>query len=295
MEGVDGAVAVTYCPQPVTPLPHTDLYAAIAVQMRTCGVSLIDALCVGADGWASYIAPHQHGEAIDNAKLPDQPRPRADQKAGVQLPPSGKKAQHLVQQALREIEKVLKSMVGSGREVDQLHPQAISAVETLDDMASTWDRALDLTNPIWECFDMALVLWALGNPGIRDTVLATWCHGIEAGERALQQQLAWRDDGAKPDGPLFLAGEGPRPSAARLMMGLELTRQLASLSSGVNRAGCLATAGWLSWALGSGTHAHAYAEHALRLDPSHGLAGIVRDLSTGGHLPPWAFADPGQI
>lgn len=296
MPGVDGAVAVTYCADPIDPLPRADLHGAIATHMRTCGLALIDALCVGADGWASYVNAHQHGTALERAELPDQPAPRPDQHAGVRLERAKKKDVAGMATSLRSVLRALEAVLHPGATTAHIDPRAIAAVQDLDDMTQAWDTSLTLTDPVWHSFRMAVVVWALGTPPVRDTVLATWCHGIAGGRRALEQQVAWTTDGTTPDGPLFLAGEGPRPSPARLVAGLELTRRLASLTTGAERAACLATAAWLSWALGRGTHAHAYAVHALRLDPTHGLAAIVRDLAAAGHLPAWAFTDPdGEI
>ena len=91
---------------------------------------------------------------------------------------------------------------------------------------------------------------------------------------------------------MHMWGEGDRPEPDRLSAALELARHLAALAPRPQRAGVLATCGWLAWALGRSTHAAHYAGLACEIEPEHGLGEIVRSFVHAGHLPEWAFERP---
>ncbi len=84
-------------------------------------------------------------------------------------------------------------------------------------------------------------------------------------------------------------GRRARPDPDRLVRALTLARRLAAAAPTRVRSGALATSAWLSWALGRSSHAAIYVERALRIDRSHGLAGIVASFIEANHLPDWAF------
>lgn len=138
---------------------------------------------------------------------------------------------------------------------------------------------------------LAQLAVVLSAPSTRDVLLAGVVLGGKAGERALKAQKAWEDGAEYPeDLAKFMWGEAPRPDVKALESLLDAARHVA-VTTGlwVGIGGGYATCAWLSWALGRSSHAEWYAEQALDLESDHGLAGIVKNMVQGGHLPNWAF------
>lgn len=277
MPGIDGFVAITYCDAEIRAgdsVPFDTFVRALASVAQANRIVVVDAMCVGSDGWRSYLEPELSGHPPIPMPVADAPRPLRTQHGGARLPRTTQIERGHFTEQLRQVEE---------------STHTAHALEGGDTMVAACDEGLTHDDAL----PPAELAWILVRPSLRDIALATWCHGVDAGRVALVQQLAWMMNGDAPPGASFLAGEGPRPEAARLMLALERARRVAALADGTHRAAALATSGWLSWALGRGTHAHDYALRALRSDPTHGLAAIVRDLAQGGHLPAWAFAHPG--
>ncbi|WP_162893060.1 DUF4192 family protein [Microbacterium halotolerans] len=175
-------------------------------------------------------------------------------------------------------------------------PRRVSTTNSLPD---AFEEALAWDASHLEASDAGLLALAFETPLLRDTLLTQWSTDLEGGRTVLAWQLAWRpsppgDSPPLPDGPVRLAGEGPRPEGWRLRQGLALARQIAASAPRRARPGSLAAASWLSWALGNATHAAEYAEQAREMEPGHGLAGIMTTLTESGMLPAWAFASPAE-
>ncbi|WP_040168251.1 DUF4192 family protein [Microbacterium gorillae] len=277
-----------------------DLIAALRGRAVACGLEIRDALVVARDGWRRDGAgPGDEGALTDIRQVrATLPAPVASQAAGTRLPRTGAQRRDAVRAALIALEDTLVVLQrgGHGRRgaVDGADPEALTALTALDETGVLWEELLEADPATIEPHRLALLLWSLALPGLRDVALAHWCHGPAAGRRAWDAQLQWEDDRTYPTEELFLAGEGPRPNPERLERALALVRHGAAATSGRYRAAALACAAWLSWALGRGTHADAYARGAQRCDANHGLARIVRDLATAGHLPAWAFLAPAE-
>lgn len=262
---------------------HRALVDRVRERARDCGLAVHGAHLVAADGWGSYegdAGPRPLTEIAPAAWGDDRGDVAADQRAGATLPRIGKTARRRVAEAIKELAPLITER-GVG---------ATSSRTSLDFLTGVFEDAL-----AWDPADLhpaeaAVLTVTLATPLLRDVALTQWSADLASGQRTLDWQLRWqRGDRTAPDEPLRLAGDGPRPDPDRLRRALELTRHVAAGAPADYRAGALAGAGWISWALGNSTHAAWYVERALAHDPEHGLAGLLREILDAAHLPPWAF------
>lgn len=290
LPAVDGIALVVYSDEPTAAdaLPHGALAARLRERADACGLVLGESLVVGPDGWASYVDGSRHGlDELTPPPAADLAPLRASQDAGVTLPRVPSAERQSVRAAVRTLERTAGSLPPA--QSDVADPVFAAIDDAFDDPVRFWEQMLDAEPSAVPPAHSALLLWSLRRPVFRDVALACWTRGPAYADDLFDFQLAWRHGDPPPNGPLFLAGEGPRPDAERLMRALALVRRLAALGETEHRTAALACAGWLSWALGLGTHAHAYARRARRADPTLGLAEIVLTLATAGRLPDWAF------
>ncbi|GAB3279671.1 DUF4192 family protein [Microbacterium lacusdiani] len=284
VQGATRVAVVVYTDSPYRDpdgrIARASLVQEVIRRADECGLELVDALCVAADGWGAYLEPdgpfagrplsdiRPDDFEFDDDRPIDVSRAQSD---GCELPPSDLAERELV---ARELSRI------SLRLGDATLPAVIEHAieEEADDLPP---RAL------------ALLIHLLDRPALRDVALTQWCGGYDEGVATQAWQLAWsRGDVALPDGPLRLAGEGPRPKARRLERALELAKRLASCAPRAHRAGPLVAAAWLSWALGRSTHAAHFTGLVRELDPDHGLADILTTMLAAGHLPEWVFDRP---
>lgn len=290
-------------------LAYADLAAAIEAKADACGLRVADALCVGADAWGSYLHP-EHGGSLDDLAddalldLPDNLRgPLGDQSTGTALPEYDDSARLAVARALAALDEAVAAVCSATgtedaarRDLATLDPQALAAACALEDIPALFEDALDWDPARLRPHDAATLVWCAARPALRDIALVQWCADIEEGDAALDAQLRWEDGEEYPDALASrMWGEGSRPDPTRLDAALELLRHVAALAPAELRAGPLAAAGWLSWALGRSTHAALYAEEALAVEPDHGLSGILLSMVGAGHLPDWAFERPASF
>jgi hypothetical protein len=263
-----------------------------------CGLEVVDALCVAADGWGGYLDDDcpRGGHplsAIETDDAPPRAPIRADQFDGVALPPADLAEKERVGRALRELEhaRAVIDAAGSHGGIGDLAPRAVAAACMLDDLPATFEESLTWDEEHTEPFLAATMLWALGRPAFRDVALTQWSSGLADGYATLEWNDRWtRGERSVPDGPIRLMGEGSRPDPERLERALTLVRRIAAAAPKADRVGPLAAAAWLSWALGNLTHAAGYVTEAMSIDAHHGLANIMSSMVGAGYLPPWAFA-----
>lgn len=297
----DGLLAAVYTDEPTDrSLPHRRLAAAIERAADASGLELLDVLVVGPDGWGSHVRPTAKRRELAELQAFDDslPPPRAgDQTGGMELPPADPVEVAATEAAMDSLERALAIVcglpAGSGEaETDafRVDPAALEAACALDDLPGLFEDALTWDAPTLPPLRVAMLAWALSRPSLRDIALVQWATDATGGDDALQAQLRW-EDGADypPDLAAVMWGEGAHPDAARLETALVLVRAVAARTPGPRRAGALAVAAWVSWALGRSTHADAYARAALENEPDHGLADIVRSFVASAHLPDWAF------
>ncbi|MGZ0712011.1 DUF4192 family protein (plasmid) [Coraliomargarita sp. W4R53] len=292
-------------------LPHQDLFRSLERRADACGLQITDMLCVAEDAWGSLfdgMCPEQGRpleEIRDESDAAHDTAVHQDQASGAALPEVDLAERERVSSAVASLRQVVALLSGSDDDADtgavtaddetegrgpRIHPQAIAAAYSLDDIPSlledalTWD--LDEIAP----YDAALLGWCLARPSMRDVALVQWSGEFTDGDIALDAQLRW-ESGAEypPDLAMRMWGEGERPNPERLAAGLELSRRVAASVPREMRAGPLSMCAWLSWALGRSTHAEVYALLACEIEPEHGLSEIVLSFVTAGHLPEWAF------
>jgi hypothetical protein len=298
---------------PEEPLVHGILRSADA-----CGLRVADALCVAADGWASYLGRARPVKARSLAALEIPPEgaaalppPAGDQWSGAELPAVELAEQERVAGALRSLGDAFELLCGpdataSGRRSTgaqesgaadggsphdrRIDPAALAAVCDLDDLPTLFEDALRWDPGELEPYAAAVLVWCFARPALRDIALVQWCGDLEDGDEAFAAQLRWEDGEEYPAHlAMHMWGEGAQPDPDRLESALELARRAAAVAPTSARAGALATCAWLSWALGRSTHADRYAQDACELEPEHGLAEIVRSFVLAGHLPDWVF------
>ncbi|WP_345801239.1 DUF4192 family protein [Microbacterium sp. AZCO] len=303
LPGADAVASVAYTDESLAKgMPHQALAAALRRRADACGIRLSDALCVGADGWGSYLDRDLPPGGHPLAELGDEP-PGAehleiadgDQESGAQLPASDLVEKEAVGRALENLAEAVALLcgtdAGAGAAPDRrVDPAALTAVCDLDDLPGLFEEALDWDADDLDAYDIAVLVWCLARPAVRDIALVGWCGGLDAGDEAFDAQLRWE---AGEEYPAHLAmhmwGEGDRPDPQRLETALALARRAAAAAPRSWRPGPLATCAWLAWALGRSTHAEKYASRACEIEPEHGLAEIVRSFVHAGHLPDWAF------
>lgn len=284
-------------------LPHARMAAALGRCAAASGLYLADALTVAADAWGSHLDPAvpAGGRPLTELITAGGPErsPGGDQASGAGLPPHSAAERRQVGAATKSLRASLELLCGvpaggsggsGGLAGSRIDPAALAAACELDDLPKLYERALQWDPAALPPIRAAMLGWCLGRPALRDVALVQWVGDIVRGEDALEAQQRWEDGAEYPaDLASVMWGEGPRPDPDRLERAVELVRHVAALTPRRQRAGALATCGWLSWALGRSTHAERYAEMAREIDADHGLAEIVRSFVRAGHLPDWAF------
>ncbi|GAA3635477.1 hypothetical protein GCM10022200_18490 [Microbacterium awajiense] len=276
-------------------IPHRELADALRRTVTASGLRLVDALCVGADAWGSYLDDGcpRAGWSLDELVF-DVPEASGDHRSGAELPLVGDDDRADADDALRALIHAVQVVCAVDDDgapfVDRLDPRALAAACALDDLPTLFEDALHWDVDDLAAFDVAVLAWCLSRPSVRDIGLVQWCRGLDAGDEALDAQLRWE---AGEEYPAHLVremwGAGEQPDPDRLHTALELCRHVAAAAPESAQPGVLATCAWLSWALGGSTHADLYASRARALEPTHGLAEIVATFVAAGHLPDWAF------
>ncbi|WP_292834969.1 DUF4192 family protein [Microbacterium sp.] len=299
IQTADAAMIVIYTDAAVSgALPHRELAEAISRCADACGLTLVDAFTIAADGWGSHLdrdlplEGRPLSELILSTPVPG-PRPAGDQSSGATLPRRSASERRAVGAALHSLGTALEVICGIPAETaraDRVDPAALEAACRLDDLPTLFEDALGWDAGRLTPMRAAMLTWCLGRPALRDVALVQWASDLSGGDLALEAQRRWEDGAPYPaDLAERMWGEGPRPDAERLLTALELARQVAALSPNKHRPGPLALCAWLSWALGRSTHADHYASQALRIDPAHGLSEIVQSFVQAAHMPDWAF------
>ena len=310
---VDGLAAVIYTDDEIDPdaLPFAEVADITIACAESCGLRIVEVLCVGADGWANYLvtAPIVH----DLAEIPEPPSVpgvvdiAADQAAGGELPTVDLAEKERVAQALAAVDQMFTALMPNdesaeepldgARPVDaesRLDPRAYLSALALDDLPQFLEDLLDSPENI-DPFATAALIWCLERPLLRDVALAQWATDLPTGDEVLAAQLAFRGDISTfpPHLGDIMLGQGPRPDADRLRLALTLARNAAARAPRASRVGALVASAWLSWALGRATHADRYLTLAHEITPEHTFAAMLRTIIDAGILPAWAFSAAG--
>ncbi|QLD11646.1 DUF4192 family protein [Microbacterium oleivorans] len=313
----DAATAVVYTADSAADgLPGARVLAAVGRAADVCGIRVVDLLTVASDGWGSHLdVEHPAGgrplsriadAAAQHPTAFETPPVLEHQAAGADLPHRSASERRVIGGALRSLEDALAVVsgmprVGGGRRRDRaggrgVDPASLAIACELDDPPRVFEDALALGPEALDPARVALLVWCLSRPGLRDVALVQWATSRDGGDDALDAQLRWEEGEDYPERlGAIMWGDGARPDAERLGAALALVRHVAALAPRRLRPGPLALCAWLSWALGRSTHAASYAQRALEIDPDHGLAEIMASFVQVGHLPDWAFRRRGHV
>ncbi|MET0296519.1 MAG: DUF4192 family protein, partial [Microbacterium sp.] len=271
VSSADAVALVVYADESATSgAPRRALTDALEGRAHACGLDVTDAMWVASDGWGRYGGD---GLVRELSELGGRTS-AGDQASGADLPEAARADRDAVSRALSAFGGAVRVLCGpdaaTGRvsAVDacdlpaddgRVDPQALAAVCALDDLPALFEGMLAWDATSLAPFDAATIAWCLARPALRDIALVQWCRGQSGGDEALDAQLRWEDG---EEYPAHLAmqmwGEGERPDPERLAAALGLARRVAALAPPSHRAGSLATAAWISWALGRSTHADLY-------------------------------------
>ena len=273
-------------------LPHSVLVEDLLAVAVDSGLRIVDALCVMASDWSSYLDDEPALRSLD--EIPEAPPVpgigdiSGDQAGGAALPEIDLAEKERVGQALSDLMDVLDHEHPSRRARE--NPQAIDAAFLLDDLPLFFETALERPENL-PPFVSAALLWCLNRPTFRDAALVQWATDLSTGIDVLDAQLAFSSQGTAipPElGQIFM-GQGASPDADRLRLALTLVRNAAARAPRAFRAAPLTVAAWLSWALGRSTHAAHYLEDASEIDPEYSLARLLSALISAAVLPEWTF------
>ncbi len=289
----DGLAVAVYTDEALTGTPpFSTLIEALQDRAEACGLGIVAALCIGSDAWADLrgdAAQRRPLSEIVVAEVPGMGDVIGDQESGAALPEIDEREREGVAQAVAALDRVLEEGAGETPE-ERMHPQALEALAHLDDLPAFFEQLLERPESP-EPFETAALAWCLNRPLLRDVALVQWARSRKQGALALGAQIAFVDqDAPVPDSlARVLLGGGRRPDPDRLAIALTLARGVAARVPETARVGPLVAAAWLAWAHGRSTHAAAYLDEALSIDPEHSMAHLVRTLVEAAILPDWAF------
>jgi len=274
-------------------LPHLATVDALADVCSQAGLRVIEALCVTPGGWGDYRDEDAHLRPLTDITVPALAGigdVSGDQLAGAELPLSDLVSREQVGVALREVTTAIEN-ARLGRMTGHENPLTTAIVAAvLDDLPRFVESVLDAPT----CGDphrCAALLWCLSTPALRDGILVQWATDLDTGARAFEAQLLFCDERTPvPDAisDVFL-GRGARPDPDRLGCALEAVRFAAAHAPRDAKVGALTAAAWLAWASGRSSHAGAYVDEALRLEPGHSMASLISSMLAAAMLPEWTL------
>lgn len=96
---------------------------------------------------------------------------------------------------------------------------------------------------------------------------------------------------ADPLGQIMTGRTTSRPNRRQTRAVIQMLRQLVADAPRELRPGPLCMLSWMSWAVGAGSAAGAYADAALDIDPEYGMALLMLTMLQNGLMPEWWFED----
>ncbi|SDS37172.1 DUF4192 family protein [Microterricola viridarii] len=274
--------------------PHGELMNALIFHAGQSGFRVRDALCVAADGWASYFdtAVPRGGRALEliaDARPPGAGRPAAlDDQHGPALDESS--ADLATRQRIGRLLARFREMASD--------PAALGVPSAELDVLLGVPAIVEssLAGQPGELSDLhaAALLFTMQSPPSRDVLLLQFAFGAGAGLAAEREneRFAAGEPGAGEQSARLLWGEGPRPDPERVEAAIALLLELVARSPRSRKPPPLTLLAWLNWALGRSSRAGVLLGMALGIDPGYGLAGLLDAMLRAGHVPEWAFAVP---
>jgi hypothetical protein len=333
ISGVDALVPVVYTdddigesPTAAEDLPQGAFIAAIQHRAAQSGFLVRDALCVAADGWASYLeaadtASQDHGRALRHplsaiaastvhASIPRTARRELGRlQTGAELPTVDLATRERCARRLARYQRL-------GPDMGPI-PELIEMVGDLLDPVGTAEAALGVNPAELSIDEIAALLFLMQGPATRDQMMLQFAFGEEEGRRSHELNRHYarrqRETGLSMDdlveaeiatgqtfeqttpttGDLMLGDTTDRPDPDRIDRGIGLLKLLVATAPRHARPAPLCMLAWLSWALGQSSVAGVYLDTALDIDADYPMAMLLMQLIGSGRLPEWAFAVPG--
>ena len=309
--GVDGVVPVVYTDESFASangVPHLELWLGIEPRIRRSGLRMVDACCVAADGWASYLDRARPREGRSLALICESPMaleaafhagPIPDLTVLSQLPPADPAV-------ARRVAALAYDLADYRVEVDafgvpwQVELDAVAIGEECVNVAA---EQLDVGA-------LAAIVAAADEPASRDVMLLAMAFGREPAQAALELNERMRRRRAKTgetfdeivekefettgweaESGMLMLGRGTRPDPDRLLAAISALRRAAAHAPPPLRAGVLCILAWMLWARGVSSAADEMLTLAEECDPSLTMVDALRMLLVSGP-PQWAFAAP---
>jgi hypothetical protein len=311
MPGADSLVPIIYTDERFVherTTPRRELGLLLADRFHDAGFRLRDALCVAADGWASYFEPDppKLGHPLERIEQSPLAAQAAESCAGepepgdvaacatpVHVDPGLRRAVRAALRTARPPEG--EDAIAAVEHLAQLEPDAASA----EDLASL--IAMVQAAP---CRDQAMLQFAFGAEVGRavaadHAALAEGASGPGASFEALARDgvadaaVADSIDGRLTALALGLTTE--RPDVDRVHCAIALLRVAAEAAPYPLRPNPLCMLSWLAWSLGLSSAAAVFADRALEIDERHGMSSLLMTMFGAGLVPEWAFHDPAAI
>lgn len=283
--------------------PHGEFVNALIFHAEQSGFLVRDALCVAADGWASYFdtAVPRGGRALaliaaarQPAALDDQRGPGADQHGGLvgqhgpgpERSPANRATKQQIGKLIARFRAMAVDPVALGEPSAEL--------EALLDLPGIAETSLDAPAGELSMLHAAALLFTMQSAPSRDVLLLQWAFGAAAGVVAEleNERFVAGEPGAGAQSARLLWGEGPRPDPKRIEAAIALLLELVARAPRNCKPPALTMLAWLNWALGRSSRGGVFLEMALAINPDYGLAGLLDSMLRAGHLPEWAFAVP---
>jgi hypothetical protein len=314
MPGIDAVVPVVYTDARFAGrgIPERALLQLLVKEAERAGFTVRDALCRGADAWASVLdrsAPAAgHPLAlIDESPvttfLPTQVEVLDAPQAAGALPESDRAMTDLITRALLSFDS------------DDLVEAAITRLGSNSDPVELVESMLAGHPAEQPVHRLAWFLHLASRPAFRDAMMLQFAFGVVIGEAAHDDAVESADRAAErgesmdelverelaegaPDAVcdllsrLLLGQSTLSPDRARVEGALALLLPLIANAPPSHRVGPLCITAWLSWSLGRGSAAGALIDRALEIESEHPMANLLAAFIGSGALPDWAFVHP---
>jgi hypothetical protein len=311
----DAVVPVVYTGDPFASPggpPRAAFVRTALERFRFSGFLVRDALCVAADGWGSYLDTDCPAGGRDLADISNSPvldaippavRDRiGDIDAWSALPVVDLATKERVARKVRSLADVLGRVTVADSRAASPRCAAVPVNGAAEREASLALCSLqDLPQFAEDCIARhpgeltadaaALAIHVAQSPALRDVLMLQWAFDLATGDRVLedaQRFAAGEPVSSLETGPMML-GEGRRPEVARVESAVLLVKQLAASAPRGSRPPLLCMLAWLNWALGRSSVADRFVRGAEEIDPTYGLAEVLRTVLDRGMLPEWAF------
>ncbi|WP_111718361.1 DUF4192 family protein [Homoserinimonas sp. OAct 916] len=313
--------------------PHLELATMLVGRAEMAGFAVRDALCVAADGWGGYLDPHAPSAGRPLTQIIESERStpwsdRADHRLGpaaemARIPTADPAVRRRVAADLGHLTAILgdpRSNLGLVRMNRIVSPVDLAEISLSLALAGTSTR------------DTAILLHFVQAPPNRDQMMMQFAFGPEVGhavhtsnkkylriqaqdgrsmDEIVAEEIAARQAAGLSPMPektaydprtgatlviddIVIGHVAERPDVDRVRRGIALLTHLVQMAPKPLRPAPLCMLAWLNWTLGLGSVAGLHLDRALKIDPQYGMAVLLNTMLASGHLPEWAFNDPGD-